>query len=89
MDDRNSLLVDCELVAVRPGEYPYGDGQRWAEASLEHAAILMRRLHDDRAAARALGDTARRDMLERHAPAVVGRKMATLLQELRARCAPP
>jgi hypothetical protein len=89
MDDRNSLLVDCELVAVRPGEYPYGDGQRWAEASLEHAAILMRRLHDDRDAARALGEIARRDMLQRHAPAVVGRKMATLLQELRGRCAPP
>ena len=83
MDDRNRLLVDCHLVDVRPGEYPHGEGQRWAEASIEHAAILMRRLYDDRDCARALGDVARRDMLARHAPAVVGERMAALLQPIR------
>lgn len=35
-------LVDYKLVPVKKNEYPYGEGQCWAEADIGHAAALMR-----------------------------------------------
>lgn len=83
MDDGNSLLVDFQLIDIAPGEYPDAEGQRWADASIEHAAVLMRRLHDDRDYAARLGAAARRDIIARHSPAAVGARMAALLAEMR------
>lgn len=34
-------LVRYRLVKVRPGQYPYGGGQVWANAELNHAAACM------------------------------------------------
>lgn len=37
MNDTNSLLVDFELIPIRDGQYPYGEGQFWAEPCIDHA----------------------------------------------------
>ena len=37
-----SDLVDYKMVWVGDQQYPYGDGQVWAEPDIEHAATLMR-----------------------------------------------
>ena len=34
--------VDCRLVAVGPGEYPFHENQLWADPDLDHAAWQMR-----------------------------------------------
>jgi glycosyltransferase involved in cell wall biosynthesis len=50
MNDDNSCLVDCELVAVGKGDYLYDDERfRWAEPDIDQAAHCMRRLVDDAA----------------------------------------
>lgn len=36
--------VDFRLVALREGQYPFADGQVWAEPDLNHAAWQMRRV---------------------------------------------
>ena len=45
MNTSNSLLVDYDLVPVGTLP-PYDSEHRWAEPSLEHAALLMRRLYE-------------------------------------------
>lgn len=35
-------LVRYRLIKVKQGEYPYGEGQVWADADIDHAAELMR-----------------------------------------------
>jgi glycosyltransferase involved in cell wall biosynthesis len=40
----NSFLVKCKMIALKKGDYPYGDEQIWAEPDIEHAASLMRHL---------------------------------------------
>lgn len=35
-------LVRYRLIKVKKGQYPYGEGQVWAEADIDHAAELMR-----------------------------------------------
>src|SRR3546814_8315034 len=39
--------VDYRLVPVRPGQYPGGEGQHWADPSIEHAAGEMRRVYEN------------------------------------------
>lgn len=55
MTPETACLVDYRLVPVKPGEYPCGEGQSWAEPSIEQAAEHMARLVDDPAASRRLG----------------------------------
>lgn len=63
MNDANSLLLDIEgLEDVNDPTLPLYVGQRWASPSAEHCSTLLRRVHADRAAARALGEVARADM---------------------------
>jgi len=41
--------VDYRLVPVRDGEYPFHDGQHWADADVDHAAWQMREVFEDAA----------------------------------------
>jgi glycosyltransferase involved in cell wall biosynthesis len=55
-----AIAVGYRLVPVDDPSGVYaGDGQVWAEPDLDEAAAAMRRLADDPAAARALGEAAR------------------------------
>jgi glycosyltransferase involved in cell wall biosynthesis len=38
----NADLVRHRLIKVKKGQYPYGDGQVWADVDVTHAAELMR-----------------------------------------------
>jgi glycosyltransferase involved in cell wall biosynthesis len=75
MDDENSYLVRWEPVEVGEGSYPYSPRDVWAEPDLDHAAELMRQVRAEQDEARQRGQLARRDMLERHSPAVAGEAM--------------
>lgn len=65
MNERNSLLVDFELVPVEHGQYSHTQGQRWAEADVEQAATCMRRLVDEAGLAQRIGDQAQMDIHEK------------------------
>jgi glycosyltransferase involved in cell wall biosynthesis len=40
MTPGTSLLADYQLVDVLPGEYPFGEGQQWAQVDTDHAVSL-------------------------------------------------
>jgi glycosyltransferase involved in cell wall biosynthesis len=82
MDDTVSLLVDHGLTPVRTSEYPFPDGQVWAEPDVEQAARHMRRLVDEPAFARALGERARDRMREEFSARAVGAGIARRLGEI-------
>jgi glycosyltransferase involved in cell wall biosynthesis len=82
MDETTSLLVGRALVPVGPREYPFPDGQVWAEPDVEEAARHMRRLVDDRDFARALGERARARMATEFGVAAVGAGIARRLGEI-------
>lgn len=65
MNEKNSLLVDYKLVPVGVGQYLHTQGQRWAEADIERAAICMRRLVDEVGLAERIGSQARKDIHEK------------------------
>lgn len=45
-EDDSAYLVDYQLIPVKPGEYPYGEGQVWADACVEQAVEHMITLVD-------------------------------------------
>ena len=66
MTPDNSCLVRHRLVEVGADEYPWGAGQHWAEADIDDAARWMRRLVDDPALARTIGEAGRESIARTH-----------------------
>jgi glycosyltransferase involved in cell wall biosynthesis/SAM-dependent methyltransferase len=66
MSEENSHLVHHGMVMLERDHGPYPAGAEWAEPDLDHAADCLRRVFDDREAAAALGERARRSIVENH-----------------------
>ncbi len=84
MDDANSLLVDYQLVPLGPGVPPYDPAALWAEPSVDHAAHLMRKLYENREWARALGERARSDAIDRLSLVAAGKRLIARLARIKA-----
>jgi len=55
MNEDNSCLVDYELIPVEKDQYPFAEGQIWANPDKEQAIHYMQNLLDDRDFGRRLG----------------------------------
>jgi hypothetical protein len=84
MTKENSLLVDYELVPVAAGEYPFGEGQHWADADPEHAAALLEAMIDNPEQARAIAAHGRRDIRLGHSYRAVGLRVLDRVTEITA-----
>jgi glycosyltransferase involved in cell wall biosynthesis len=82
MDRDNSLLVDYKMIPLRDGDYPYWQGQQWADPDVAHAARLMRRVFDDREFARRVGSAAAVDIRRTNSRAVCGAATASRLRAI-------
>ncbi|MHB0869706.1 MAG: glycosyltransferase [Chloroflexota bacterium] len=67
MNDENCLLVDVEgLVDIdQRAEYASYHGQRWAEPSVDHLAVLLRKVVEQPEEMARIGRQARMDVVER------------------------
>ena len=82
MNQANSCLVDCQLVPVGKKDYPYGEGQVWAEPDLEMASHLMVRLVEDPALARKIGHAGADYIRQYHSFAAIGARYRRRLESL-------
>jgi glycosyltransferase involved in cell wall biosynthesis len=78
----NGCPVRHRLTTLDRNHGPYGKGQIWAEADVDHAAEWMQRLHGDRALAARLGAAARATIAARFAPAVIGTRYRRRLEAI-------
>jgi glycosyltransferase involved in cell wall biosynthesis len=85
MTPQTSRLVDHKLIPVGPDDYPYPDGQVWADPDIGQACDILERLMDDPAELRALGGRARRHMRTHFSYRAGGLRYAARLAELAAR----
>jgi glycosyltransferase involved in cell wall biosynthesis len=71
--------VDYRLIPVQEGDYPFHEGQVWADADIDHAAWQMRRVAGDQDAVRRKTAAARELITREHGiDAVAGRQLARL-----------
>lgn len=75
-----AALVDYRLVPLAPGDYPYGEGQEWAEADVGQASEQMRRIYQDRAYRERLVEQAKALCQARHSAQAVGRHYRQTLE---------
>jgi glycosyltransferase involved in cell wall biosynthesis len=87
MTPETSLLVDCKLIPVAPDAYLFGEGQVWADPSVDHAVELIGRLLDDPAETRALGERARRHIRTNFSARAIGLRYVSRMEELAATAA--
>ena len=73
--------VDARLVPVGPGQYPFHEGQVWADPDLDHAAWQMRRVVLDREEVRRRAARARL-LVAASTTDAAGRRMASRLQAI-------
>jgi glycosyltransferase involved in cell wall biosynthesis len=74
--------VDYTLVALQPDDYPFAEGQVWANPDVSHAAWLMRRLRHDPAQAAPLVARAGRHLRQNHSRVRVAGLQAARLRQL-------
>jgi glycosyltransferase involved in cell wall biosynthesis len=82
MDDANSYLVACAPARVGEHVEHYPAGATWAEPDIEHAAQLLRAIHQDPQGARSRAQQGRSDVQALLAPEAVGARMRRRLYEL-------
>lgn len=88
MDADNSCLVGYSLVPVKAGEYPAWQGQHWAEPDIEQAAAYLRRLADDPAYVRQVGEKAQVSVRQRLSANASLAAITARLAEIRSRATP-
>jgi len=79
----SACLVDYRLIPVPENGYPHWEGQVWADPDVEAAARYIRRLADDAAFARHIGEQGRLRVRSCLAPEVTGRLVGERLAYLR------
>ena len=84
MANENALLADYQLVPVGKEQYPFGDGQVWAEANVDYAAGLVEAALDDRAHAAAIAARGQRDIRLGYSFRAVGLRILDRVTEIRA-----
>ena len=82
MSPSDALLVNCRLVAIGPGEYPYGQGQAWADPDVNHAARLAARLIEEPAEIARLAASGARHVRLYHSNRAVGLRIRERLRHL-------
>jgi hypothetical protein len=82
MTKDNSFLVDYRLKPVRRGDYPFCDGQVWAEPNLDHAMHLLDSALTNPKQAAAIAATGRRDVRLSNSYRAVGLRILDRLGEL-------
>jgi glycosyltransferase involved in cell wall biosynthesis len=82
MRQDNSCLVNYSLIPVKTGQYPFAEGQVWADPDIDHAAWHMRRLVNNRPYAQLISEKARQTIAENYSLSVTGARYRRRLELL-------
>ena len=76
-----AALVGYRMRSLTPGEYPFGDGQVWADPDIDHAGWWMRRLVAEPAHRNRLAGSGQNLAFASFSPTVVGESYAAVLKD--------
>ncbi len=84
MSEGNSLLVPYKMRRVQRHEYPFGEGQWWAEPLHDAAVAAMRDVVRGSASVHAMAEAAKSETLVNYALEAVGERAAAIFRGERA-----
>jgi glycosyltransferase involved in cell wall biosynthesis len=82
MRQDNSCPVNYSLIPVKNGQYPFADGQVWADPDINHAAWHMRRLVHNRPYTQLISQKAQQTIAEQYNLSVTGKRYLKRLELL-------
>lgn len=82
MTPETSFLIPHRLVDVGPGQYPFGEGQVWAEPDVAAAVQTMERLVDDAEWGRRCGERASRHLRTHFSHRAIGLRYLDRLSQI-------
>jgi len=82
MTAQNSFPVEFALKRLACHSLPYPRGTIWAEPSIEHASLIMRRLVKDPSIGEGIGRKAQQDISALISPSKTGEAIRTRLEEI-------
>jgi glycosyltransferase involved in cell wall biosynthesis len=85
MSERDSWLVDYDLVSIGQGSAPYPADGVWAAPDIDQAAGFMREIFTDENAAKARAVRGAQRLRREHSPQAAGRSMRARLEQIEAR----
>jgi glycosyltransferase involved in cell wall biosynthesis len=84
MTAENSLLVKHGMRALAPDDYPFAEGQSWAEPDVDHACALVDPVLDDASRGAARARLGQADVLRTHGNRAVGVRILARLEAIAA-----
>jgi len=78
----NALLVDHDMIELKPEEYPHWQGQSWADPRVDHAFALARPLLDDPTRGAVMARRGQVEVLRSHGNRAVGLRILARLQAI-------
>lgn len=85
MNESNSYLVDYTLIPVAQGAYPLAtDESRWADPSVEHAALQLRNLYSNVEERKTKIELGKSTILRDFSLVSVGQRMLSRLNEIKS-----
>jgi glycosyltransferase involved in cell wall biosynthesis len=82
MTIENSCAVDYKLTKIGKDYGPYKHNQIWAEPDIEHAVYFMKKLVNDSAWCKSIGEKGQETIRKNFSPNAVGRLIENRLKEL-------
>lgn len=82
LNSQTGFPVKYQLKPLQPGDYPFWEGQKWADPDLGYAACLMRKMIEDEQKTKMIAENGRRKILSDYSPEVVGQRYVTRLRQL-------
>lgn len=83
-DDPSAFRIGYRLIDIQEGQYPFGVGRRWADPDFEEASVVLRRLAQDPALRRRMGEAGARMIQQQFSLGAIGAKIRRRLFQLRA-----
>jgi glycosyltransferase involved in cell wall biosynthesis len=74
--------VDYKLIPLEKDEYPFAEGQKWANPDLDQAAWLMRRIINEPFQTKTIAMAGKEKILSNHHPKVVGERYLNRLRKV-------
>ena len=74
--------VDYQLIHLKPDEYPFAEGQKWADPDLDRAAWIMNYVVNNPQETKKIANAGRQHILENHSLPIVGQRYRNRLEKI-------
>ncbi|MDJ0743967.1 MAG: glycosyltransferase [Xenococcaceae cyanobacterium MO_167.B27] len=82
INHQTGFPVDYKLIALKPEEYPFATGQKWAQPDLHHAAWLMKKMVNNSHETKQIALAGQEKIVIDHSPINAGKRYLKRLQQL-------